>query len=116
MDTEPIELDISLAVPVGLILNEAITNAMKYAFPGQKEGVINISIKEVGEKKFLFAVADNGIGLPKGFDLNKVNSLGMKLMKGLSDDIMAKFWIQNLMGTKISIEFMANKSVEHLQH
>ena len=116
MDTEPIELDISLAVPVGLILNEAITNAMKYAFPGQKEGLINISIKKTGAKKFLFAVADNGIGLPEGFDINKVNSLGMKLMKGLSDDIMAKFKIENLSGTKISIEFMADKSIDHLQH
>jgi two-component sensor histidine kinase len=116
MDTEPIELDISLAVPVGLILNEAITNSMKYAFPLEKEGVINISIKRTGEKKYLFVVADNGIGLPEGFDINKVNSLGMKLMKGLSDDIMAKFQIENLIGTKISIEFIADKSIEHLQH
>ena len=116
MDTEPIELDISLAVPVGLILNEAITNAMKYAFPGQKEGLINISIKKTGAKKFLFAVADNGVGLPGGFDIKKVNSLGMKLMKGLSDDIMAKFQIENLTGTKISIEFLADKSTGHLQH
>lgn len=116
IDTDPIELDISLAVPVGLILNEAITNSMKYAFPGKKNGSISISIKIKEINKFLFTVSDNGIGLPKGFDINKVNSLGMKLMKGLSDDIMAKFQVENLPGTKISIEFTADKSIDHIRH
>ena len=111
MDTEPLELDISLAVPVGLIINEAITNAMKYAFPLHNGGLINISIKKTDAKKFIFSVADNGVGLPEGFDINNVNSLGMKLMKGLSDDIMAKFKIENSTGTRISIEFMADKNL-----
>ena len=51
-------------MPMGMILNEAITNSVKYAFPEQREGIINISIKKVGENRLLFTVADNGIGLP----------------------------------------------------
>lgn len=114
MNTDPIELDISFAVPVGLILNEAITNAMKYAFPDERKGLIDISIRESGDKKYLFSVTDNGVGLPDGFDIGKVKSLGMKLMKGLSDDIMAKFQIDNFSGTKISIEFETDKGIEYL--
>ena len=116
MDTKEIELDISLAVPVGLILNEAITNAMKYAFPGDRSGDVEISIKRTSERKLLFAVADNGIGLPDGFDPNNINSLGMKLMKGLSTDIMAGFRVENLNGTTISIEFAPDKSLAVFQH
>jgi two-component sensor histidine kinase len=112
MDLEPVELDISLAMPIGMILNEAITNSVKYAFPGQREGIINISIKKAGENRLLFSVADNGIGLPDALDINKVNSLGMKLMRGLSDDIAARFSIKNKQGTEITIEFKTDKSLQ----
>lgn len=104
MELDPIHLDISKAVPMGLILNEAITNAVKYAFPEGRSGVITISIKRTGKEKFAFVVSDNGIGLPHNFDISRINSLGMKLMKGLSDDLGAVFNVKSIPGTRIYIE------------
>ena len=60
-------------------------------------------------------MADNGIGLPHALDISKVNSLGMKLMKGLSDDIAAKFSIKNNEGTEITIEFKTDKNLQPFQ-
>ena len=116
MDLEPIALDISLAVPLGLILNEAITNSVKYAFPNQREGMITISIRKTTEDAIQFSVADDGIGLPEGLEVTKTRSLGLKLMKGLSEDIVAKFYIENRQGTRITIEFNIEKSSQHLQN
>jgi len=104
MDLDPIELDIALAVPMGIILNEAITNSVKYAFPANGTGIISISIKK-SQKQLLFTVADNGVGLPPNFSIENSKSLGMKLMKGLSFDIKASFQVENKDGTFILITF-----------
>ena len=116
MHLEPIALDISLAVPLGLILNEAITNSVKYAFPNQREGMISIAIVKIAEDTLQFSVADDGVGLPEGLQINKTRSLGLKLMKGLSEDIVAKFAMENKQGTRIAIEFNIEKSLQHLQN
>jgi two-component sensor histidine kinase len=104
MDLDPIELDISLAVPMGIILNEAITNSVKYAFPANGTGIISISIKK-SQRQLLFTVADNGVGLPPNFSIENAKTLGMKLMKGLSFDIKASFQVENKDGTFILITF-----------
>jgi Signal transduction histidine kinase len=104
MDLDPIELDISLAVPMGIILNEAITNSVKYAFPANGTGIISISIKK-SQKQLLFTVADDGVGLPANFSIENSKSLGMKLMKGLSFDIKASFQVENKDGTFILVKF-----------
>ena len=105
LQIDPIELDVSQAVPLGLILNESITNAIKYAFPDKREGVITISMVQGPEQGILLTVADNGIGLEPGFDSIKSNSLGMRLMKGLSEDIDGKLTVRSQQGTTISIAF-----------
>jgi two-component sensor histidine kinase len=115
LDFEPLELDISLAVPIGMILNEAITNSVKYAFPNHREGRISISVKKIDETKFLFTIADNGIGLRPDLDVNKGSTLGMKLIKGLCTDIAARFAIESRQGTIISIEFLADESLQRPQ-
>lgn len=102
---EDIQLDISQAIPAGLILNEAITNSIKYAFGKNGNGVIEIEMTRKAGRRVCFSVADNGIGLPDEWELVHKNSLGLKLMKGLSDDIQADFIIENKNGTKIIVEF-----------
>ena len=104
-DIENIRLDISVAVPVGLILNEAITNSIKYAFPQNASGEINIQMIKTGGKMVRLSIADNGIGLPPDWNNMLNNSLGLKLMKGLSEDIHGRFSIVNKEGTKVVIEF-----------
>ncbi len=104
-DIENIRLDISVAVPIGLILNEAITNSIKYAFPQNASGEINIQMIKIAGKMIRLSIADNGIGLPPDWNDMLNNSLGLKLMKGLSEDIHGRFSIVSKEGTKVVIEF-----------
>lgn len=115
LQVDPIELDMVQAVPLGLILNEAITNAIKYAFPGERDGMIDVVLTEQSSENFLLIVADNGAGLPPGFDINNSHSLGMRLIRGLSEDIHAAFSIENNQGTIIRIAFTnaLQKKYEH---
>jgi two-component system, sensor histidine kinase PdtaS len=104
-DIKDIHLDISKAIPVGLILNEAVTNSIKYAFPDGKKGEITIRMERISENRIRLVIADNGIGIPDDWNKLQRDSLGLKLMKGLSDDVRGKLWIENVHGTKITLAF-----------
>ncbi|ACU61756.1 signal transduction histidine kinase [Chitinophaga pinensis DSM 2588] len=105
LQIDPVNLNVTNCIPIGLILNEAVTNAIKHAFPN-KEGRIDISLKRMNQDHFLLIVKDNGIGLPPDFDGTKQASMGMKLMQGLSDDLDASFQVNNNNGTEILLEFI----------
>lgn len=100
----PVRLGISQAIPVALIINEAVTNAIKYAFPDDRSGRIDISMHRTGEAITL-VVADDGIGIDPAIIGKETNSLGMKLLNGLTEDIDGAITIENNHGTTISIEF-----------
>jgi two-component sensor histidine kinase len=102
---ESLEMDVSQAVPFGLILNEAITNAIKYAFPDKRNGVIVVSLSRTASGQCLLSIADNGVGMPSGISNKKAGSLGMRLMEGLSQDLDGDFSIENSNGTTIKISF-----------
>ncbi|MCD9015763.1 sensor histidine kinase [Parachryseolinea silvisoli] len=106
LDIEPIKLDVGMAIPLGLVMNEAITNSIKYAFP-QNAGVITISLKE-DDVRCRLIISDNGSGLPVDFDNVNASSLGMRLMRGLSKEIDATFTIAGHAGTIITITFADN--------
>jgi two-component sensor histidine kinase len=117
MHLSPVSLDLSLAIPAGLIINEAITNSLKHGFPGDKEGTIEITITELSKNQFRFTVADNGIGLNKDLDISTLNSLGMKLMAGLSEDINARFRMDGTDGTRMTLELTAkNDQPDSIQY
>ncbi|RED22693.1 two-component sensor histidine kinase [Flavobacterium cutihirudinis] len=102
---DPLELDVAQAVPLGLILNEAITNSIKYAFPEDRTGMIYITLETTKENKILLTIADNGIGFDTDISAQKINSFGLSLIKGLSDDLDANFSMENNNGTIFKIEF-----------
>lgn len=108
LQIDPVKLNVSHCVPLGLILNEAITNAIKHAFPDKREGVIDISLKPIAQDHLQLAIKDNGVGLPAAFDLNNQASMGMKLMQGLSDDLDATFRVNNEGGTQILLDFISS--------
>ena len=108
LDIDPVELELSHCLPLGLIMNEAITNAIKYAFPGNKDGTILISLKSMGENQFRLRVQDNGIGLPPTSNSSNTGSMGMNLMQGLSEDIDGKLSILSGNGTTILLDFNHN--------
>ncbi|MEP6803382.1 MAG: sensor histidine kinase, partial [Flavobacterium sp.] len=103
---EDIEMHVSQAIPIGLILNEAITNAIKHAFASGEKGTVTITLKHFEDDYFLLEIADNGIGIDGEINISKYNSLGMKLMEGLSKDLNGKFEIINNNGLKIAITFI----------
>ena len=100
-----LELDISRAVPLGLIINEAITNIFKYAFPDRKHGKIEISLQEYPGDQYCLLIKDNGIGLPPDFDYEQSNTLGLTLMKGLSRQIDGLFAMESMNGVSVSLIF-----------
>jgi two-component sensor histidine kinase len=106
LHTQPISLDISQAVPVGLIINEAVTNALKYAFPTSGNGTISIFFTlDTSSIMYTLIIQDDGIGLPEWFNDRPGSSLGMTLMKGLTDQLQGQIDIQSPPGTRIAITF-----------
>jgi len=84
VDSVPIGID--SAIPCGLIINELITNSLKYAFPDSRNGEINICMSVEGEGEFELIVGDNGIGMPGGIDFEKTDTLGLHLIKILAEN------------------------------
>lgn len=105
LDIEYIEFDVVQAVPLGLILNEAISNSIKYAFTGKEKGQINISLKNTESNIYQLVIADDGMGLPEGFKAKDRESLGMNLMIGLTDQLNGNFELKNDNGLVIVITF-----------
>ncbi|HEY4195914.1 MAG TPA: histidine kinase dimerization/phosphoacceptor domain -containing protein [Mucilaginibacter sp.] len=107
---EDIKLDVSQAVPIGLIMNEAVTNAIKYAFPNCIDAVIKISLRLDSPVECKLKISDNGVGLDKGFDIKKCRSLGMSLIQGLAKTLGAKFTLQSIYGTDIMVTFNIHRT------
>jgi two-component sensor histidine kinase len=104
LDAPDFHLNIDTAVPLGLILNELIMNAFKHAFSENDSGQIRIEVLQ-NEKEFELKVIDNGKGLPEGFNMNSSNSLGVKLVKGLSRQIGGSCTFNSHNGTTATIKF-----------
>ena len=97
---------ISMAVPVGLIINELLTNALKYAFVNRKEGTIKVSLTASEEGRINLMVSDDGTGLPAGFDINATRTLGLRLVKILTEDqLRGNLEVLSKEGTTFNIEF-----------
>lgn len=105
IQVEPVMMDVSQAVPIGLILNEAITNSIKYAFNNQVDKEVFVRLVSTAEEKIKLTVSDNGQGLPTDFDIKKSRSLGMQLMSGLSRQIRAELSVINKHGLTINVEW-----------
>ncbi|MBO9201956.1 MULTISPECIES: sensor histidine kinase [Niastella] len=104
---EPMNLDVSQAIPLGLIINEGIVNAIKYAFPNERKGIITINLHNDGPGYLLLEISDNGIGLPPGLNIKQLNSLGLDMIQGLTKQLNGKFYIENNNGLHIKVGFVA---------
>jgi two-component sensor histidine kinase len=105
LQIQNIELNHASAITLGLILNEAITNAIKYAFGKGADGKISISLSHISDSQILLMIADNGSGLPTNFDSKLGASMGMELLQGLTDDLGGSFSIETNEGTLIKVIF-----------
>ena len=100
----PIKLGVTHAIPLGLIVNESVTNAIQHAFPGNISGKIHIELKK-SEDNIELIIEDDGVGI--GYDVHstETESLGIELIKGLTKELKGNVSFEDNDGTKITISF-----------
>ena len=103
-EMESVGLNLDQAIPCGLIINELVSNALKYAFKGRKNGRLAIILKEQ-DQEIQLAVKDDGVGLPKDFAYEKNNSLGIQLVYALLEQLDATMTVGQENGTEFFIRF-----------
>ncbi len=107
IDCQNIFLDINKAVPFGLIVNELISNSVKYAFTDQNidRKKISISLKQISETEGMLKISDNGKGLPYDFSIEKVKTMGLVLVRGLVQQIEGRLGHRSDNGAEFSVVF-----------
>lgn len=106
MDTDSIFLNVDTSIPCGLIINELVTNSLKYAFKNVNNAEKRIYIKlHRKNKNILLVVGDNGIGLPEDLDLEHSETLGLRLVKTLVDQLNGTIEVRSTFGTEFRINF-----------
>jgi len=102
----PVNGSLNKASPLGLTLNEIITNALKYAFPMKREGKLVIRIKKMDDGTVEAIIMDNGIGMPKDLDWKNADTLGLRLVRTLVENqLKGSIHLENKNGTKFTIKF-----------
>jgi two-component sensor histidine kinase len=110
----PLDLDVTIAVPLGLLINEAVTNCLKYAFPAGRAGTVCISIRQEAGESYLLSIADDGMGLQPDFDPAVNRTLGTNLIRGLTKQLGGDRKIESLAGLTMFMT-MTGLSREHFQ-
>ena len=107
---EPVFLDIDTAVPVGLMLNELVSNSLKHAFPSGGPGTIFIDLEPRSDDEYILSIRDNGVGVPDDFDVETSNSLGLRLVKILTKQIGGTLKFRSEDETEFKIQFQDNEN------
>ena len=114
MEANPLEVILDVAVPCGLILNELVTNAFKYAFPEGRSGTILIRLtrqnNEGNQEGCVLQVQDNGVGFPEAIDFRKTRSLGMQILCSLTQQLRGTVELDRANGTTFTITFPLPKT------
>ena len=105
-ELESVAVDLDLAIPVSLIFNEILTNAFKHAFPGERAGKIQIAFHRDGSDNMILRVSDDGVGLPENLDWKNASSLGLQIVRNLTQQIHGELYAQSAGGvTTFQITF-----------
>jgi PAS domain S-box-containing protein len=104
IEIDNVNLNIETAVPCGLIINELVSNSIKYAFPQERGGKIILSLKLRG-KYYELNISDNGIGFPEDLDFKKTESLGLQIVNSLVGQINGEIELNRSQGTTFKIFF-----------
>lgn len=102
VQTEALRLHTDTAVPLGMILNELIGNALKYAFKGRPDGNVWVTLQRQGDR-LLLRVADDGNGLPADFDIDKTSSLGYQIIQAFAQKLKATLLLDGARGTDVQL-------------
>ncbi len=105
LNVDPIFLNIETAIPCGLIINELVSNSLKYAFTQSLAGEININFHEITSQQFHLSIQDNGSGFPADFDVENAETLGVRLVRMLTHQLEGTLVIDSQCGTCYHITF-----------
>jgi PAS domain S-box-containing protein len=111
IESAPLEIGLDLAVPLGLLLNELVSNSLKHGFPDGRHGHILVSAMPEAEGMLRVTVSDDGVGLPPGIDQTSPQTLGLKLVSALSGQLRAEFSLENRNGAFATLLFRAETVV-----
>jgi PAS domain S-box-containing protein len=111
LDIDEVTLKLDTAIPCGLIINELVSNALKYAFPNKTKGTIYIALHFDGDDNYTLTVRDDGIGLPPNLEIKSVNSLGLKLVEVLAKQLEGTLQVNSRFGTEFSLRFSERSSL-----
>jgi two-component sensor histidine kinase len=98
------------AMPCGLLINEVVSNSLKYAFPDEQEGEIRIELHKQPDHRIMLNISDNGVGLPADIDFEHSESLGLQLITALTSQLDGELAVSREKGTKFSITFKYPKT------
>ena len=107
---ENVLINMDTAVPLGIIVNELVSNSLKHAFPGRDKGEIRIKLhKEERDSEksafFTLTVSDDGVGIPENIDIEKLDSLGLQLVTSLVDQLDGVLELKRDNGTEFTLRF-----------
>lgn len=109
LDIAPLNLDVDTIVPIGLVVNELVSNALKHAFPEDRKGIVSVSLKESNDSIILI-VEDDGVGL-NVLEINENKSMGYTLIETFKNKLNAQVEIDSDAGTKITLQIKKYKKV-----
>jgi two-component system, sensor histidine kinase PdtaS len=109
VDVDDSHLDVAQVTPLGLIVNEAVTNSLKYAFPAGRPGTVRVEFRQPQPGHYQLVVADDGVGLPPGFDTAQRRSLGLLMMHGLSRQLAGQLQLTSEAGVQLRLTFTAEQ-------
>ena len=112
LQIEALSLNLETAVPLGLILNELISNSLEHAFPNRQSGTIRVSLLSAKDNLMSLIVQDDGIGLPPNFDLQKSSTLGLRLIHILTEQLHARMEMHGNHGVVFTMFFQELKTKE----
>jgi two-component sensor histidine kinase len=106
VDADPAWLAVDTAIPVGLILNELVTNSMKHAFSEGDSGTVSITFRDLGETRYKLEVDDDGDGLPSSFSIESDSSLGLRLLRILTGQVEGDLvFVGKTRGSRFALTF-----------
>jgi PAS domain S-box-containing protein len=106
-ELEDLSLSMDAAMPCGLIINELLSNALKYAFPEGRAGEVRIALHGQGRGRARLVVADNGVGMRKDVDWTTARTLGLRLVRTLAEQLDGELEIESRKGTEVRLTFSA---------
>jgi two-component sensor histidine kinase/AmiR/NasT family two-component response regulator len=116
LNVQKVFLGVDTAIPVGLIINELVSNSLKHAFKDRKQGQIRVEMNRSNKSSYILKVSDDGVGIPKDIDPEKTSTLGLQLVLMLAKQLGGDISISGEKGTQILIHFKESIYKERLEN